>query len=71
MKQQKKRRLGKQKEKYDKLLGLALNNAEQTKLLEEEKEAALKEIRSREGEQIIQDTINLFERLKLEKEKKG
>jgi hypothetical protein len=58
------------KEKYDKLLGLALNNAEQTKLLEEEKEAALKEIRSREGEQIIQDTINLFERLKLEKEKR-
>jgi hypothetical protein len=57
-------------EKYDRLLGLALNNAEDTKLLEEEKEAALKEIREREGKQIIQDTIDLFARLKLEKEKR-
>ena len=30
------------KEKYDKLLGLALNNAEQTKLLEEEKRGCFK-----------------------------
>ena len=35
-------------EKYDKLLGLAQNNAEQTKLLEEEKAAVLLEINERE-----------------------
>ena len=56
-------------EKYDKLLGLALNNAEQTKLLEEEKEEALSEIRGREGKKMIQDSVNLFKKLKKEKDK--
>jgi hypothetical protein len=56
-------------EKYDKLLGLAQNNVEQTKLLEEEKEEVLSEIRDREGKKIIQNSINLFNKLKKEKEK--
>jgi hypothetical protein len=56
-------------EKYDRLLGLAQNNAEQTKLLEEEKEEALSEIRGREGKKMIQDSINLFKKLKTEKDK--
>ena len=56
-------------EKYERLLGLALNNAEETKLLEQEKEEALAEIRSREGKKMIQDSINLFKKLKAEKEK--
>ena len=56
-------------EKYDKLLGLALNNAEQTKLLEEEKEAALSEIREREGKEMLQKNLDFFKKLRDQKKK--
>tara|TARA_R100001443_G_scaffold36260_3_gene50117 strand:- start:159 stop:2501 length:2343 start_codon:yes stop_codon:yes gene_type:complete len=56
-------------EKYDKLLGLALNNAEQTKLLEEEKEEALAEIREREGKEMLQKNLDFFKKLRDQKKK--
>jgi len=51
------------KEKYDRLLGLAENNAEATKKLEEEKKAVLTELRTREAREMINNQIELFHKL--------
>ena len=51
------------KEKYDRLLGLAENNAEETKKLEEEKKAVLTELRTREAREMINNQIELFHKL--------
>tara|TARA_R100000329_G_scaffold52283_1_gene48086 strand:+ start:184 stop:2490 length:2307 start_codon:yes stop_codon:yes gene_type:complete len=52
------------KEKYDKLLGLAQNNAELTKKLEEEKKAVLEEIETRSAREMINKQIELYKKLK-------
>jgi len=52
------------KEKYDKLLGLAQNNAELTKKLEEEKKAVLEEIETRSARELINKQIELYKKLK-------
>jgi len=56
-------------EKYDILLGLALNNAEQTELLEQEKEDALREIREREGKERIAKMKEWWKKMTEEKKK--
>ena len=56
-------------EKYDRLLGLAQNNAEQTKLLEEEKAAVLEEINTRSAREMINNQFELFNKLQKEKKK--
>ena len=56
-------------EKYDILLGLALNNAEQTELLEQEKEDALREIREREGKERIAKMKEWWKKMAEEKKK--
>ena len=52
------------KEKYDRLLGLAQNNAELTKKLEEEKKAVLEEIETRSAREMINKQIELYKKLK-------
>ena len=66
----KEKELRETEEKYATLFGYAENDAERTIELEKEKALVLSEIRNREGKNMIQDTIELFEKLKLEKEKK-
>ena len=56
-------------EKYDRLLGLALNNAEDTKKLEQQKSDALKEIKNREGKEMIANMIDRWKKLAEAKKK--